>query len=217
MTEIYLVRHPESAMNIQPDLVGGQSAHADITPRGAEQARRFARAFQQHYPTPDVLYSSTAVRTQALMKIYKQETGNRSDVMLDANLLEMSHGPHEGKLRSEIYTPEVLALIKEQQLDFALPGGESVNTAADRMYTWLYDVAEKHPDSVILASTHGQIIRAALGRALGWSQFKTTIDPDNRTGNVDLAHVSLHDRQVTVHFWNRTIIEPVEKAESELY
>ncbi|MFZ1301324.1 MAG: histidine phosphatase family protein, partial [Candidatus Microsaccharimonas sp.] len=122
-----------------------------------------------------------------------------------------------GRHRDDVYTPAVLDEIERRQLDFSQPNGESNNQVADRVLGWAFRTARQHPDSVILAASHGQAIRSALGRLLGWSRFETTIDPAHFTRNVSLSHLSIHDDQIEVKFWGKDIIEPVEMVESKLY
>lgn len=217
MTEIYLVRHPQSVLNTDRSLIGGRTNNIPITQLGAEQARRFAKAFSAQYPSPTVFYSSPAVRTKALMDIYNETTGQFNDYLIDDSLQEMSQGEGEGQPRAEVYTPEVLQRIEEMQFDFALPGGETLNEVSDRMLNWVYEADTHHPDSVILVATHGQAIRAVAGKLLGWSRFETTIDPLHWTDNVSVTHLTVQDGVATVNFWNKTIIEPVENNESKLY
>ena len=217
MTEIYLVRHPESLMNAHSSIVGGRSNFTPITERGAEQARRFAKAFLTQYPKPDAYYSSPAVRTKTLLDIYNQTTEQTNDYTIDLDLQEMSQGQSEGLERSKVYTPEVLEQIAQQQFDFALPGGESLNDTADRMFSWIDRVAEKYPNGTILASGHGQAIRAPIGRLLHWTHFETTIDPAHQTDNVSLTHLTVEDGKITVDFWGKNIIKAVKIATTEVY
>ena len=217
MTEIYLVRHPESALNADRSVVGGRSNETPITKRGEEQARQFAKAFSTLYPAPDAFYSSPAVRTKTLLDIYNETLDQQNGYFIDLDLQEMSQGSSEGVPRSAVYTPEVLALIDKQLHDFALPGGESLNDAANRIAAWAKRAEKRNPNSVVLAATHGQSIRAYVGRLLNWSHFETTIDPAHRTDNVSLTHITLDDGVATVNFWGKDIIEPIENTASTLY
>jgi len=217
MTEIYLVRHPESLQNTILSVVGGRINNTPITERGVEQARRFAKVFSAQYPSPNAYYSSPAVRTKALLDIYNETTGQHNGYFIDPDLQEMSQGQGEGMLRAEVYTPEVLEAIAIRQHDFALPGGESLNDTSSRMYSWMRRAHKKYPNGVLLVSTHGQAIRAVVGGLLKWSHFETTIDPAHQTDNVSLTHLTVKDHEMTVNFWGKDIIEPVENIQSEVY
>ena len=217
MTEIYFVRHPESEKNADPSIVGGRSNCTPVTHHGIQQSRLFSKAFSKQYPTPDVLYSSPAVRTTTLLDIYSEETDWKRGYFIEPNLQEMSQGDAENQPRVDIYTPEVIARIRKEVFDFSLPNGESLNEVADRMLEWAYQMEKKHPDSTILAATHGQAIRASVGRLLGWNHFETTLDPLHITPNVSVTHLTIKGGVATVNFWGKEIIEEPQKQESELY
>ena len=217
MTEIYLVRHPESAQNTDRSIVGGRSNKTPITERGAEQSRRFAKAFLAQYPAPDAFYTSPAVRTQTLLDIYNETTGQHNGYFIDSGLQEISQGQSEGLIRSNVYTPEVLASIAKLQHDFALPGGESLNDVATRMLTTIHKIERRHPHATVLVATHGIAIRALLGSLLGWNHFQTTLDPEHDINNVALTHITVENSEALVHFWGKEIIEPVEIKKTEVY
>jgi broad specificity phosphatase PhoE len=217
MSEIYLVRHPESALNTKRSIVGGRSNETPITLKGEQQARQFTKAFLANYPSPDVYFASPAVRTQKLMQIYSETLGQPIELFTDDDLQEMSQGSAEGMLRSEVYTPEVLEQITQKQKEFSLPNGESVNNVCRRMSSWAIRTACEHPNSVILAATHGQAIRALVGGILGWSQYETTIDPTRITPNVSLSHLTVLNDEIKVNFWGKEIVEAVETNMPEVY
>lgn len=61
-TEIYLIRHAETVMNVDTHLVGGRSNHTPLTERGVEQARTLGRALLANNILPDSVYASLATR-----------------------------------------------------------------------------------------------------------------------------------------------------------
>jgi broad specificity phosphatase PhoE len=216
MTELFLVRHPESVLNADRKFIAGRSASAAVTERGMEQARRFVHTFTSLYPKPDVYYSSPTVRTKTLLEVYAQITGQQVEYTIDSDLLEMAQGINEGKLRSEVYTTDVITEISKKEFDFSFPGSESLNDTANRAEAFIARVHKNHPNSVVLASTHGQFIRAYVGRLLQWSHYQTTIDPTHYINNVSLTHLTIDGDNVTVHFWGKDIIEPVEIETTEV-
>lgn len=216
MTEIFLVRHPESVLNADRSVIGGRSENAPVTERGLEQARRFAVAFSKLYPKPDAFFSSPTVRTKTLLDVYNETLGEHNEYDIDSDLLEMSQGEKEGANRTETYSPEVLEVIAKKLFDFSFKGGESLNETADRIDAWVQRTSKQYPDGTILAATHGQSTRAYAGRQLGWTHFETTTDPAHATDNVSLTHISVNDGKATVNFWGKDIIEPVENDSTEL-
>lgn len=131
MSEIYLVRHPETIHNINRAIVSGRSNSIELTPLGIAQAEQF---------------------------------------------------------------------------DFRHEGGESLISVGDRMLDFMQRAHQANPESTILAATHGQAIRAVVGRLLGWSRFETTIDPTKVTPNVSLTHLSVTDETITVNYVGKQII-----------
>jgi len=217
MVEIYLVRHPESAQNTDRSIVGGRSNETPITKRGEQQARKFAKVFLAQYPSPDAFYTSPAVRTKALLDIYNEVAGQQNGYFIDPDLQELSQGLSEGLQRDKVYTPEVLASIAEQLHDFALPGGESLNDVSSRMEAWIGRVEKRHPNSVVLASTHGIAISALVGKQLGWSHVQTATNPIHNIDNVSLTHLTVNDGKINVDFWGKNIIEPIENTANTVY
>ena len=211
MTEIFLVRHPETVHNIDRAIVSGRSNEIELTPRGVEQARRFAHAFAKAYPQPDALYSSPALRTRTLMDTYLQETEQTLPYTIDYALQEMGQGLAEGMQRSIVYTPEVVGRINEELFDFKFEGGESLNDVSTRMHDWVRRVHEAHPRGTILAAGHGQAIRRLVGSVLDWDHYQNTLDPATMTPNVSLTHLTADDEGITVHYMGKEIIEPVEE------
>lgn len=206
MSEIYLVRHPETVHNINRSIVSGRSNAIELTALGAEQALQFSEVFSRDFPKPDVLYSSPAVRTRALMDTYLRETDSNLLYTVDDALQEMGQGIAEGKERELIYTPEVIARIEAEQFDFHHEAGESLTSVGDRMLDWIQRAHQANPESTILAATHGQAIRSVVGRLLGWSHFETTMDPAKLTPNVSLTHLTVNDDTIKVHYFGKQII-----------
>ncbi len=171
MLTVHLIRHAESEGNIRPHLIGGQSNHLPLTPRGIIQAEKLGQRLTQENWHFDQVFSSTAVRTQETAKaMSKHYSVDFSKISLSSKLLELSHGEWEGALREEKFTPDVRAKIAANPLDFASPGGETQREVRARMFDWLSEVLEawdgKTPQSVA-AFSHGFAIRSLLGHILG--------------------------------------------------
>ncbi len=216
MTEIYLARHPESTLNTDRTLIGGRSNHVPITNNGKRQALAFAKAYTREYPSPDIVFSSPAVRAQALIEAYLRHNNTQDKgYFIDDALQEMTQGVADGKPRAAIYTPKVIHRINEELFDFKLSEGESLNEVADRMLTLMYEAEQKYPNAVLLVATHGQAIRAAVGRLLNWSHYDVTRNPATTTPNVSLTHLTVQDAAITVNFVNKVIIEgrPADSAD----
>lgn len=206
MTEIYLVRHPETVHNVNRSIVSGRSNNIELTQLGVEQAVEFSEVFNRDFPKPDVLYSSPALRTRALLDTYLHQTKSEMTYSVDDALQEMSQGIAEGQNRTVIYSPDVVARINTELFDFHHEGGESLAAVSDRMLDWIWQAHRTHPESTILAATHGQAIRSVVGKLLGWSHFETTMDPTKLTPNVSATHLTVDDNTITVNYFGKQII-----------
>lgn len=93
---------------------------------------------------------------------------------------ELSQGEWEGKLRSEIYTPEQLAEINSNQSLFTPPNGESQKEVEERMFGFiLSEILSKHIEGNFLIVGHGIAFKCLLRGILGISSqmaYKLTID-----------------------------------------
>ena len=61
-TEIYLIRHAESSMNTFPELIGGRSPSATVTPDGRREARALGVFLLSHGLHFDAVFSSSLER-----------------------------------------------------------------------------------------------------------------------------------------------------------
>ncbi|KAI5066020.1 hypothetical protein GOP47_0018644 [Adiantum capillus-veneris] len=125
-TEIYLIRHAESNMNLLPGLISGRSPSAMITPEGKRQARALGVFLLSHGVHFDAVFSSPLERCKQTAVSVCQEVNFAKEKLEFADaLMEMSQGLWEGLRRSEIYTPELLNLRANTQPDFHAPGPSS--------------------------------------------------------------------------------------------
>lgn len=170
--QLYLIRHAESAKNLERHLIGGRSNETPLTPTGVAQARICGGYLLSRAVEPDEIHASPAVRTLATAEGVLDAMGLRHmPIRVDDRLQELSQGECEGMLRDDVYTPEVLAQIDRQQMSFRLRGGESMNDVAERMRDWLVEWTDRHrqgPPTTALIFTHGLAKRCLLGLMLGW-------------------------------------------------
>lgn len=170
---LYLVRHAESAMNVQPHLVGGRSNEAELTERGVAQARELGRLLLEQVGVPQAVYASPAVRTQATAHYALEAAAMSQAIRLDPALYEMDQGDYVGRERSEVYTDEVLELIALKGKDFKLPGGESMNDVGQRMLDWANAHAAEASNGPLLVFGHGLAIRCLASTVHNWSHQQT--------------------------------------------
>ncbi|MCO5594962.1 hypothetical protein L7F22_048999 [Adiantum nelumboides] len=140
-TEIYLIRHAESNMNVLPGLISGRSPSAMITPEGKRQARALGVFLLSHGVHFDAVFSSPLERCkQTAVSVCQEVNFAKEKIEFADALMEMSQGLWEGLRRSEIYTAELINLRANTQPDFHAPGGESPRQVEFRMIEFLNNV-----------------------------------------------------------------------------
>ncbi len=165
----WLFRHVESAHNLLYDkIVAGRAHDSEPTELGRLQAPQLGKWIRDIGIMPDVVYASPAVRTLYTGRTALQAAGLEMELLPDARLQEMTQGTSEGMKRDDVYTQEVLAQIRREQLDFALPGGESMRQVAKRVGEWSADARANREAKVIMAFAHGVAIRCHVAALCGW-------------------------------------------------
>ena len=191
---VALIRHAESVANTQLHVIGGRSNHSPLTAAGEQQAARLGERLKAVGYSPDVVYSSPAVRTLETARIALSVTGYPNGVQVDDRLQELEQGEWTGRLRANTYTPTMSARIARSGVDFAAPGGESMRDVGQRMYSWLRSLAsDGHPE--VLAFTHGVAIRCLAGLVEDWPHERIW---KTHTANCSVTVLEVHDQSVKV-------------------
>jgi probable phosphoglycerate mutase len=161
---LYFVRHGETEWNRAQRYQGRQDIPLNAT--GREQAKhngwRLASALGARLGDLDYV-SSPLRRTSESMEILRAAMGlERSSYRTDARLLEVDYGSWEGQLWHEMakLDAEGHAARLADVWNWRPLGGESYSMVADRVGSWLKDVAG---DTVVVA--HGgvsRVLRAML-------------------------------------------------------
>lgn len=161
--ELYLFRHAESEFNLRyQELIGGRSDEVQLSVRGREQAKKLGRRLHEERTFFDEVYSSKAVRAIetariALNQVYEREVNFRQV----EDLLELSQGEWEGRMREEVYTPEVYEMMRQRPHTWKAPGGESQQEVEIRVYEWIRRNLLGR-DITVGLFTHGLTIKCLL-------------------------------------------------------
>lgn len=198
MTNLYLFRHAESTMNVQPHIVGGRSNHVDITETGIAQAEIAGKWLHDSPINPDIIYSSPAKRTLQTAHHTLKAAGVTMDIIIDDRLQELAQGIKEGADREETYPPEVKEQIAQETFDFKFPGGESIREVMDRMYDYALDMHVKHTDQTIVVFSHGLAIRSLVGKINNYDHG--TIIHKLTADNTSHTHIEITDDGAQVHY-----------------
>lgn len=184
---VYLIRHGESETNTRPSIMGGRCSDAPLSQAGRAQCYRMQKRMSDI--CFDKLVSSTATRAIETAKFLKGHIHPRSPckrILQYRDLEELSHGDAEGKLRSKVYTPEVMARIKADPLNFKQPNGESQADVRNRATKRLNKlIANIKPSEVFLFYNlgivcHGYVIKSLVADIFQIDPSKTFfISTDN--------------------------------------
>ncbi|MEC8435902.1 MAG: histidine phosphatase family protein [SAR324 cluster bacterium] len=159
-TRLLLIRHAQTEWNIQRRFQG----HGDspITEEGQEQLQRLkSRLAGLEF---DVVYSSDLRRT---METSKMLSGKQR--VEEPRLRERGVGILEGLNLEQIMAEhaEAFRAFRSGDKDHQIEGGESLQIALNRAWTFLEEMPEKHPGAELVAVSHAGLIRLICKKILG--------------------------------------------------
>ena len=164
-TEIILVRHGETAWNVEERMQG--QLDSPLTKLGMAQTQAVAKRLQQE--TFTTLYSSDLGRAYQTAAAIAALTGHA--IQTDERLREKHFGIIQGLRSTEIQStyPGIYAERGMHSPDYVVPGGESTRQVLTRSWAALHEWAVRHPGERIVAVTHGGVISGLLKHVLGLS------------------------------------------------
>ena len=158
LKKIYLLRHGQTDYNLQ-GVVQGSGIDAPINATGRAQAQAFFEAYQE--VQFDQLYHSALIRTRQSIQGFL-DLGIPVTSLVELN--EISWGNYEGTPM----TPEegeyyrmMLDQWQQGNLDYAIAGGESPNSVAERLHRAI-QIILNGPGETILVCMHGRAMRIFL-------------------------------------------------------
>lgn len=198
MVEITLVRHAQSAAQLQPHLIIGRYPLTPLTQAGHEQAHLLGMRFKRERARFDQVFASPAIRTCSTLDIVGGYIGfDHLDISLDDALHELDRGEWDGKERAELFRqePSTRKRIKRQGVDFSLKNGESPRDVAVRMLGWARQQVDRAAGNSrrILACSHCMAINCLV-----WALF----DRDETFAlNPDIENTSITRIQFSADTW----------------
>ncbi len=158
LKKIYLLRHGQTDYNLQ-GVVQGSGIDAPINATGRAQGDAFFRSYRD-IPF-DQLYHSALIRTRQSIQGFI-DLGIPVTSLSELN--EISWGEYEGTPM----TPEegeyyrmMLDQWQQGNLDYAIAGGESPNSVAERLHRAI-QIILNGPGETILVCMHGRAMRIFL-------------------------------------------------------
>lgn len=195
-TELILVRHGQTAANIDGLLVGRKDVL--LTDLGHRQAERAASRVQEL--KPEALVTSPLQRARQTAAPISALTNLLPKV--EEDIAEFSFGDLEGWSERDVFNahPHLRPLLRgEAHPDEMWPNGESGTTFLARVFAGLGRIVADHPDSRVVVVTHGGVIGSFVARMA--SESATSFFP-YLVGNCSISTFSVTNEGTTCTSWN---------------
>jgi len=141
--QIVLVRHGATDWNLEHRCQG--STDRDLSEIGLRQAEEIAGRLR--HETIHAVYSSDLKRARRTAELISAH--HRLPVTIDKRIRELDHGHLEGLTFSEIkqHYGDFLARWRTEPAELEVPGGERLVDVAERAWTGLKRIAERHTEA----------------------------------------------------------------------
>ncbi len=165
MTDLYLIRHGESVVNVEP-IIGGMRGDTGLTDIGRAQARLLEDRLRAEPLAADSLYASTLPRAMETAGYVARALG--LPVRPDDDLQELRPGEADG-LSLDEWQARYGGLDGATVEPFRKlsPGGESWADFLLRAGRALTRLVERHADETVVAVCHGGVLEASFYLAFG--------------------------------------------------
>jgi alpha-ribazole phosphatase len=162
-TRIYLVRHGQVEGHEEKRYNG--QVNVPLTQLGREQSGRVCDCLGKH--PLDAVYSSDLDRSRYCAELIAEAHG--LSVSAHESLRELHIGDWEGRTWAELQEayPDDWRARMQDLVNFQVPGGESLQDAADRIRPTIQNILAKHPGADVALVAHGGVNRIILLDAIG--------------------------------------------------
>lgn len=201
MTQLMLMRHGQTAWNANGRWQG--HAPTPLNDVGRQQAQSAAIYLQNASITH--IYSSDLLRAQETAQIVASTLN--LNVFLEPRLRENDLGAWQGLTRQEIqaWDGENFRKVQNDPFNTPRPGGESWGQMAERACQAIQEIAQKHPNTSILAVTHGGTIRSIIEHLQLYTR-------EIHIPNTSFTHLAFDN---TSHTWSLVALGQVPHIHSE--
>lgn len=162
-TRLYLVRHGQ-VVGYEEKRYNGQS-NVPLTETGKEQSARVCACLSAI--ALDAVYSSDLGRSHYCARLIAE--GHGLAVVAEEALREINFGDWQGRTWVELQQAYPLEWQRRLQdlTNYQVPGGESLQEAADRIRPAIRRILDRHPGGNIAVVAHGGVNRIVLLDAIG--------------------------------------------------
>lgn len=195
-TELYLVRHGQTAGNVNRLFIGATDIPLDET--GEHQAVELGQRFSG-IELHDIL-TSPLQRARRTAEAIGTVTGHSPVVV--PGLSEMDFGAAEGLSFQQVIEqfPELRDdLGSISNLDLSFPGGESRRGFVERVTTAFLGIIERYEGKKVAAVAHGGVIGTF------YAQLHRDPDPDiarYAVANCSVGHLIVEPDHTRIELWN---------------
>ncbi len=194
LTNLYLIRHGEANVNVQP-IIGGMQGDTGLTERGISQAEclRDRLAATQEIEA-DILISSSLPRAVQTAEIIAPALN--LPIALDDEVQEMCVGEADGMYIKDMWEQFGAADFKENPFRPIAPGAENWGQFMLRVGTALYRITHEHQGKTVVIVCHGGFIDGSFVYFLGM-------------GTLALPTVGFYTLNTSLTHWQqRSLTEP---------
>lgn len=161
MTELYFIRHGQTAQNTAKRFQG--HTDTDLNATGREQAQRVARRLAGSQIA--AVYTSDLIRARRTAEPIATHLGLSLTTRVDLREIDVGSATGMSKADLKQHHPELFA-ADWHSVNF--PGGESYDETGTRMDAAARDIAAAHPDQAVAIVSHGGAIRSAIASIVGF-------------------------------------------------
>jgi broad specificity phosphatase PhoE len=192
---IYCVRHGESVYNAEGRIQG--QSDVPLSELGLRQGEAVAKALDD--VSLEAIYSSPLIRAKKTAEILADGVG--LPITYDDRLKEVHAGIFQDQRREDLEKthPKELALWRSEDLDYAIPGGESRRQLMTRGRALFEEVASNgHQRAAVVA--HGRLLVVTIKYLVGLAPSDPPISLEN--GSITTLAFDL-EGGFRVERWNR--------------
>lgn len=159
-TNLYLIRHGEAVVNVQP-IVGGMKGDKGLTEHGILQAEHLRdRLKETGEIQADVLIASTLPRARQTAEIIAPALG--LPITFDDEVQEVRVGEADGMTNAEAWAKYGPPAVDHDTFKRISPGGENWSEFVLRVATALNRITREHVGKTIVVVCHGGVIDSSF-------------------------------------------------------
>lgn len=195
-TTLYLVRHGQTAANINHQLAG--TTDIPLDPLGEIQAAEVANHFRGI--EFDALLCSPLTRALHTARIIGDISGHEPVIV--PGLAEMAFGDAEGLTLDEaiIQFPELRAMVDDlDDLDLAWPRGDSRRGFHERVIATFLGILERYERQTLVAVAHGGVIGSFVAQVEGGNP---SLYARYSVVNCSVTQLVVTADRTEIHCWN---------------